>query len=168
MVSKYADSALGPLLQIGCGDSPLPELLFKAGFRLSEHIDIAPQVVATQQRRYPAAAWPGMEFAVQDFLSSEAGGGAPPPLHRFATVIDKAGIWDWLQDESPKQLPRLLAAVRDALMVGPQKGVYIIVTKQTPVQLSETLAQLRVEFLVEASRALGRKGIAWSYVLEPL
>jgi len=169
IVSTHADPSLGPLLHVGCGDSPLPELLYKAGFRTSEHIDIAPQVVSTMQKRYPQADWPGMSFAVRDFLApAEIGGGPPPPLHRFAAVVDKAGIWDWLQDEASEHLPKLLASVREALLAGPTKGVYIIVTKQTPIQLSETLAKARAQFLVETSQPLGKTGNAWSYVLEPL
>jgi len=169
VVSTYADPSLGPLLHVGCGDSPLPELLYRAGFRASEHIDIAPQVVSTMQQRYPQTEWPGMSFEVRDFLApADIGGGPPPPLHRFAAVVDKAGLWDWLQDEAMEHLPKLLTSVREALLAGPTKGVYIIVTKQTPVQLSETLAKARAQFLVETSQPLGKTGIAWSYVLEPL
>jgi len=166
VVAQFADAADGPVLHVGCGDSPMPELLYKAGFTSSVHIDIAPQIISLLRQRYPPAQWPGMEFVVRDFLApAEAGGGPPPPLHRFAAVIDKAGIWDWLQDEAPSELPRLMERVRDALRTGQRPGAYIIVTKQTPLELSDTLAQVRAEFTVEASRPLGSKGVAWSYVL---
>jgi len=169
VVATYVDPALGPVLHVGCGDSPMPELLYRAGFHAVEHIDIVPQVVSTMKARYPSDLWPGMNFSVRDFLGATAhGGGPPPPLNRFAAVIDKAGIWDWLQDEASEHLPRLLESVREALMIQPQRGVYIIVTKQSPFQLSETLARARANFLVETSQALGQKGIAWCYVLEPL
>lgn len=169
VVSNYADPELGPILHVGCGDSPMPGLLYKAGFVQAEHIDIAPQIVSTLKERYAADAFPGMTFAVRDFLApAEAGGGPPPPLNRFAAVIDKAGIWDWLQDEALEHVPLLLSMVRDALLLGPQKGVYIIVTKQNPSQFSDSLAHVRAQFSVETTQRLGAKNIAWSYVLEPL
>lgn len=168
VVSVYADPSQGPILHVGCGDSPMPELLYKAGFRRAEHIDIAPQIVSVMQQRYPNTTYPGMSFAVRDFLEPGTGGGPPPPLHRFAAVIDKAGIWDWLQDEAKEHLPLLMDKVRSALMTQPQKGVYIIVTKQNPAQLSDTLSQVRAQFIVETSKPLGSSNLAWSYVLEPL
>jgi len=169
VVSEWADPKQGPILHVGCGDSPMPGLLYKAGFHEAEHIDIAPQVIEAMQKKYPEATWPGMHFAVRDFLEPGANGGPPPPLNRFAAVIDKAGIWDWLQDEAMQYVPLLLAKVRSALLLEEtRKGVYIIVTKQNPAQLSDTLARIRAPFSVETSRALGTSNIAWSYVLEPL
>merc|ERR1712228_218034 len=120
----------------------MPALLHKAGFHKSEHIDVAPQVIATMRNRYPASEWPGLHLETRDFLATaDAGGGPPPPLHRFSAVIDKAGIWDWLQDEAASALPKLLTAVRDALVPGGQ-GVYVIATKQTPKELSDSLAKI--------------------------
>jgi len=175
VVRDYADPALGPVLQIGCGDSPVPELLHLAGFQRSEHLDVAPRVIASMRARYPAAEWPGLKFEVRDFLAA----GPPPPAHRFGAVVDKAGIWDWLQDEAPDGLPRLLAAVHRALVPGAQQGVYVLATKQAPADLAQTLARAAAvsngqgagsagAFAVEATRPLGSKGIAWAYVLSPL
>jgi len=174
VVKVFADPALGPVLQIGCGDSPLPELLHQAGFNVSEHLDVAPEVITAMRTRHPVKERPGMHFQVRDFLSS----GAPPPAHRFGAVIDKAGIWDWLQEEAPHALPRLLSNVRRALVQGSgqgaeQQGVYIIATKQTPSDLSQSLSKAAVSgggtgFLVEATHPLGTKGIAWAYVLIPV
>lgn len=165
VVRTYADPGLGPVLQIGCGDSPIPELLVRAGFNRSEHLDIIPEVVKTMQQRYPASEWPGLSFKVRDFLER----GAPPPLGRFSAVLDKAGIWDWLSEEAPHALPRLVEAVRLALVPPPQQGVYIIGTKQTPAELSQTLAKAFQDggcpFHVEATRPLGSSGVAWAYVL---
>eukprot|EP00928_Gymnodinium_smaydae_P070823 TRINITY_DN5457_c0_g7_i1.p1 TRINITY_DN5457_c0_g7~~TRINITY_DN5457_c0_g7_i1.p1 ORF type:complete len:374 (+),score=58.02 TRINITY_DN5457_c0_g7_i1:76-1197(+) len=175
VVQVHVNPRTGPVLHIGCGASPLPDLLYSAGFRDSEHVDIAPDVIATLQQRYQAETWPGMRFEVRDFLAS----GAPPPTNRFAAVIDKAGIWDWLQEEAADALPRLLSAVRDALL--PTGGVYIVATKQKPKELAQTLALLAVDaapgsafasgspglFHVEATQPLGDAGVAWAYVLAP-
>lgn len=172
VVKVYADPKLGPVLQVGCGDAPVPELLIEAGFPKVENIDIAPQVISMMRQKYPAKDWPGLTFKVRDFLEDpEFGGGAPTPHHRFSAVIDKAGIWDWLQDEAPKNLPRLLAAAHQALVEPPKQGTYIIVTKQTPRELSDTLrlaGPVGTKFAVEASVHLGGKGIAWAYVLIPI
>lgn len=172
VVLPHTDPSLGPILQIGCGDSPLPGLLHKAGLTASEHIDVAPQVVEAMRKRYPADEWPGLHFEVRDFMANaKKGGGAPPPAHRFAAVIDKAGIWDWLQDEKAEALPQLLAAVHDALVPPPQRGVYVVATKQSPGLLSETLAKAArsgASFAVDATQPLGTSGIAWAYVLMPL
>eukprot|EP00442_Polarella_glacialis_P048171 CAMPEP_0115070034 /NCGR_PEP_ID=MMETSP0227-20121206/12887_1 /TAXON_ID=89957 /ORGANISM="Polarella glacialis, Strain CCMP 1383" /LENGTH=361 /DNA_ID=CAMNT_0002456499 /DNA_START=66 /DNA_END=1148 /DNA_ORIENTATION=- len=160
VVRTFADPGLGPVLQIGCGDSPIPELLHRAGFPKSEHIDIAPEVIDAMKLRYPVAEWPGLAFQVRDFMSR----GAPPPRRRFSAVLDKAGIWDWLQDESPGGLPILLSAVRNALVPAPLQGVYVIATKQTPAELSDTLRKIDQgpnAFHVEATRPLGSSGIAW-------
>merc|ERR1712118_129188 len=103
--------------------------------------------VEAMRKRYPTDAWPGLQFEVRDFMANtEKGGGAPPPAHRFAAVIDKAGIWDWLQDEKDwgrlqaDAVPILLAAVHDALLLPPQRGVYVVATKQSPGRLSDALA----------------------------
>merc|ERR1712054_398725 len=110
----------------------------KAGFTNAEHIDIEPRVVGAMRKRYPADRWPGVSFEVRDFLASSAsGGGPPPPLNRFAAVVDKAGIWDWLVEEKPSLVPRLLSTVADALVQAPQPGAYVIATKQTPSELQE-------------------------------
>lgn len=53
----------------------------------------------------------------------------------------QAGIWDWLQEEAPQLLPRLLQRVDEALAESPE-AVYIIATKLTPPQLSELLGRL--------------------------
>lgn len=169
----HADASAGPVLHIGCGDSPLPGFLERAGFPLSEHIDIAPEVITLLRARYPSSQWPGMRFEVRDFLAAGSSGGAPPPEHRFGAVVDKAGIWDWLQEEASGALPKLLAAVRAALVEPPARGVYIVATKQTPLELSRTLADAAAagvdgtSFIVEATHPLGRSGVAWAYVLAP-
>jgi len=175
VVRRYASPADGPVLQVGCGDSPLPAVLHGAGFHASEHIDIAPQVVDEMRERYPAVAWPGLHFEVRDFLADTAtngggvGGGAPPPSHRFAVVIDKFGIWDWLQEESPRTLPRLLTAVRRALAELPKPGIYVVATKQTPSELQESLVGAAASFAVDATHPLrSGAGSAWAYVLVPL
>lgn len=197
VVLVHVDASTGPVLQVGCGDSPFAALLHEAGYRNSENLDVAPQVIEAVQRRYPASTYPGLQFELRDFMGS----GPPPPLHRFAAVIDKAGIWDWLQEEKPTALPRLLSAVRDALIQTPKPGVYIIATKQTPSEFQETLTsaqQMRsappssaneavadawadtAAFAVEATRPLGAEetgalrtfdgGVvkAWVYVLIPI
>lgn len=171
VVVPHVDAGLGPVLQVGCGDSPLPAFLHKAGFVNSEHIDIEPRVVATMQERYPEASWPGVHFEERDFLAhSSSGGGPPPPLHRFAAVIDKAGIWDWLLEEKPSLVPRLLSAVADALVLVPRPGAYVVATKQKPSELQATLAD-KPGFVVMASRPLLSSSTlgasAWAYVLVP-
>ncbi|CAK0867295.1 unnamed protein product [Prorocentrum cordatum] len=167
----------GPVLQIGCGDSPLPALLHQAGFRDATHIDIAPQVVEAMRERYPAADWPGVRFERRDFMAAPAaGGGAPPPAGGYWLVVDKAGIWDWLQEEAPAGLPVLLDRVHGALVPPPQRGLYVVVTKQNPGQLAAALARVAAaapggaggRFAVEASRPLGSSGLAWAYVLVAL
>lgn len=174
VVRNFADPGLGPVLQIGCGDSPIPELLLRAGFPESEHIDIAPQVIELMRLRYPSDRFPGLRFEVRDFLASPlVGGGAPPPVGRFSAVIDKAGIWDWLQDEKvvDSALPSLLKAVRAALVPPPAQGIYAVVTKQTPKELVQSLrkaGKIGASFAVEASQPIGDKGIAWAYVLSPI
>jgi len=161
VIEQRVDASDGPLLQIGCGDSPLPGLLHSAGFRDVDHIDISPQVVSLMRRRYSGPSWEGMRFEVRDFMASpSAGGGAPPPAHKFSAVIDKAGIWDWLQDEAPSALRRLLAAVQRALKT---EGVYIVVTKQPPSELQQSLTQTAASFIVEESHLL-QGGQAWAYV----
>merc|ERR1712130_1022433 len=108
--------------------------------------------------------WPGMRFELRDFLApASSGGGPPPPAHRFAAVIDKAGIWDWLGHENPPALPRLLEAVREALS---EQGLYVISTKQTPRELQKSLRRAGVKFAVDASFPLSG-GLAWAYVLMP-
>lgn len=171
VVLPNVDSSLGPVLQIGCGDSPLASLLYKAGFTTSEHIDVEPRVIEAMRARYPSASWPGLHFEERDFLvSSSEGGGAPPPLHRFAAVVDKAGIWDWLVEEKLSLLPRLLSAVRESLVKAPRPGAYIVATKQTPSELQEVLSE-KWGFVVEATRPLMSSGSlgasAWAYVLVP-
>mmetsp|Transcript_101913 Transcript_101913/g.161104 ORF Transcript_101913/g.161104 Transcript_101913/m.161104 type:complete len:354 (-) Transcript_101913:43-1104(-) len=174
VVLPHVDSGLGPVLQIGCGDSPLAASLYQAGFRDSEHIDIEPRVVKALQKRYPEVEWPGMHFEVRDFLeSASAGGGAPPPLHRFAAVVDKAGIWDWLVEEKPSVLPRLLNAVIEALVLAPRPGAYVVATKQKPSDFQETLSKYGSNgFAVEATRPLLSStnvgASAWAYVLIPV
>jgi len=167
VIKVHADPALGPVLQIGCGDSPLPALLHQAGFGLSEHLDIAPQVISGMRSRYPAAEWPGLQFHVRDFLAN----GARPPAHRFGLVIDKAGLWDWLQDEAPETLPHLLDRVHSALLPASQQPAYVLVTKQRPSQFSQTLVHIAAgagsRFHVEATLPLGSEGVAWAYVLAP-
>eukprot|EP00913_Durusdinium_trenchii_P015804 g14852.t1 len=86
LVRPYADPTLGPVLHVGCGDAPVPEHLHAAGFPSSEHIDIAPEVIARMRDTYPAEQWPGFSFQVRDFLTQ----GAPPPKGRFCAVLDKA------------------------------------------------------------------------------
>jgi len=160
--------------------------MYNAGFKTIENIDISPEIVRLMSARYPSSAYPGMSFEVRDFLaSSSAGGGAPLPLHRFGAVVDKAGIWDWLQDERPSALPRLLVAVRDALREktrdedggDAEPGMYIITTKQTPKRLQRTLTVAGTEgeqgglggsarFVVDATVRL-TGGIAWAYILIP-
>lgn len=159
----HVDPSLGPVLQIGCGESPLPQMLHRAGFLDSEHLDISPQVIMSMRDRYSGPEWQGMKFHVRDFMRESTGG---PPLlaHRFAAVIDKAGIWDWLQDEAPWALPRLLANVLAALVKPPQVGVYVVVTKQTPREFQRSLALAPIVF-VESSRSLNE--LAWAYVLVP-
>lgn len=154
----------GPVLHIGCGDSPMPEALHRSGFR-AENVDVAPQVVSTLRARYPAADWPGLLFEVRDFLAA----GAPRPAHRFAAVVDKAGIWDWLVEEAPHLLPRLLAAVREALVVESPGGVYVVATKQMPLELQRSLTQAAADFVVDSTQQLqSGAGIAWAYVLTPV
>lgn len=165
VVVPNVEKHVGPVLQIGCGDSPLPRFLHDAGFTVSEHIDIVPQVIETMRLQYPSAQWPGLRFEVRDFLEHR-GGGVPPPLHRFSAVVDKAGIWDWLQDEKVEALPMLLHAVREALVRPPKRGVYIIVTKQTPRELMLCLNRASEGFLVDATYPLSNR-IAWAYVLLP-
>lgn len=168
VVAVHVDPNVGPLLHIGCGDSPMPSLLHGAGFHYTEHLDISSDVISKLRERYPASKWPGMRFEVRDFLGNpNAGGGAPPPAHRFSAVIDKAGIWDWLQEEAEVLLPGLLAAVRRALVEAPVRGKYIIATKQTPIELSDTLARIGTGFTVDVTRPLGSSGIAFAYVLSP-
>lgn len=171
VVLPHVDGSLGPVLQIGCGDSPLAALLYEAGFHTSEHIDIEPRVVEAMRKRYPEATWPGLRFEERDFLAgSSAGGGPPPPLNRFAAVVDKAGIWDWLLEEKPSLIPRLLAAVSDALVVAPQPGAYVVATKQSPSEFQKSLSA-QSGFAVEATRALLSSttlgASAWAYVLVP-
>lgn len=163
LVRPYADPSLGPVLQLGCGDAPVPEHLHRAGFPLSEHLDIVPEVIQRMRQKYPVEQWPGFTFLVRDFLSQ----GAPRPLGRFCAVLDKAGIWDWLQEEAPQMLPSLLALVRQALPPAPEEGVYIIATKLSPPALAETLAEAggNLGFHVEKSLRLGDAGVAWGYVL---
>ncbi|CAK9005256.1 unnamed protein product, partial [Durusdinium trenchii] len=136
LVRPYADPTLGPVLHVGCGDAPVPEHLHAAGFPSSEHIDIAPEVIARMRDTYPAEQWPGFSFQVRDFLTQ----GAPPPKGRFCAVLDKAGIWDWLQEEAPHMLPHLLELVQQALV--PSDGVYIIATKLGPPELAALLGHL--------------------------
>mmetsp|Transcript_98085 Transcript_98085/g.184441 ORF Transcript_98085/g.184441 Transcript_98085/m.184441 type:complete len:370 (-) Transcript_98085:81-1190(-) len=197
VVRVHVDPSAGPVLQVGCGDSPLAALLHEAGYRKSENLDVAPQVIEAVQRRYPASEYPGMQFELRDFM----GRGPPQPLHRFSAVIDKAGIWDWLQEEKPTAIQRLLSTVRDALIQTPKPGVYIVATKQTPSEFQETLSaaqQMRsplpssaneamtdawadnAAFAVETTRPLGAEETgalrtfdggpvkAWVYVLIPL
>lgn len=159
----HVDPSLGPVLQIGCGESPLPQMLHRAGFLDSEHLDISPQVIMSMRDRHSGPEWQGMKFHVRDFMR-ESTGGPPLPAHRFAAVIDKAGIWDWLQDEAPWALPRLLANVLAALVKPPQVGVYVVVTKQTPREFQRSLALAPIVF-VESSRSLNE--LAWAYVLVP-
>merc|ERR1719387_2013944 len=72
------------ILQVGCGDSPIAELLYHAGFHNIHSIDINAQVIAAMKLRYPPARWPGFSFEVRDFLDdSEIQPG-------FTTVLDKA------------------------------------------------------------------------------
>ena len=59
LVRPFADPGLGPVLHLGCGDAPVPELLLRAGFPNSMHIDIAPQVIEVMRRRYPVKEFPG-------------------------------------------------------------------------------------------------------------
>eukprot|EP00927_Polykrikos_kofoidii_P019211 TRINITY_DN18958_c0_g2_i1.p1 TRINITY_DN18958_c0_g2~~TRINITY_DN18958_c0_g2_i1.p1 ORF type:complete len:329 (-),score=54.83 TRINITY_DN18958_c0_g2_i1:107-1093(-) len=156
------------VLHIGCGDSPLPSLLHSAGYRPVENLDISPEVIELMRTRYPAADWPGLDFEVRDFMASPTvGGGAPPPAHRFAAVVDKAGIWDWLQDEKSSATTRLLESVRTALQLEPEPGAYIIATKQTPHELQGTLMAADANFAVDMTYPLPG-GIAWAYVLVPL
>ncbi|CAJ1423052.1 unnamed protein product [Effrenium voratum] len=156
----FADPSLGPVLSIGCGDAPVPELLHGAGFEASLHLDVAPQIIELMKRKYPKEQWPGLEFQVRDFLRQ-----GPPPK-TFSAVLDKAGIWDWLQEEVPQMLPQLLRLVRKALP--PEDGVYVIATKQSPAQLAATLhavhgAEHAPAFHVETSGRLSE--VAWAYVL---
>eukprot|EP00439_Symbiodinium_sp_Y106_P025452 s5316_g3.t1 len=167
LVRPYADPGLGPVLHLGCGDAPVPELLLRAGFAASTHIDVASQVIEVMRSRYPAKDWPGLDFQLRDFLKS-----GPPADARYCAVLDKAGIWDWLQEEAPQMLPHLLRLVRQALVPPPAESVYVIATKQTPAELAETLAIVHnreaLDFHVEATRRLGNAGVAWGYVLSPL
>eukprot|EP00434_Breviolum_minutum_P022573 symbB.v1.2.019918.t1/scaffold1650.1/size135921/7 len=135
LVRPYADPSLGPVLHVGCGDAPVPEHLHRAGFPVSVHLDVAKEVIDVMKRKYPAEEWPGFTFLVRDFL----GQGAPAPLGGFCAVLDKAGIWDWLQEEAPQMLPMLLRLVRQALPPPPAEGVYILATKLSPVALAHTL-----------------------------
>jgi len=73
LVRPYADPGLGPVLHLGCGDAPVPELLLRAGFAASTHIDVASQVIEVMRSRYPAKDWPGLDFQLRDFLKSGAG-----------------------------------------------------------------------------------------------
>lgn len=196
VVLAHVDPGTAPVLQVGCGDSPLPSILHEAGFRHIENLDVAPQIIEILKQRYPTSEWPGLRFELRDFMGS----GAPPPLHRFAAVIDKAGIWDWLQEEKPSALPRLLASVRNALIQIPKPGVYIVATKQTPSEFQRSLSSAQqpqssllgpmseaatdvesdsIAFAVEATRPLGgedgalgsfsKSGVkAWVYVLIPM
>mmetsp|Transcript_38185 Transcript_38185/g.105272 ORF Transcript_38185/g.105272 Transcript_38185/m.105272 type:complete len:304 (+) Transcript_38185:87-998(+) len=159
--SVVVDGGRAKLLQIGCGDSPLPELLHKAGFRNVEHLDVSPRVVEAMRLRYPAEGWPGMAFEVRDFLADGARRGRDA-----AAVIDKAGIWDWLQEEKPSILPRLLEAVRSELRPEPDPGVYIVVTKQSPMELQRSLQGADSNFAVDAAYKLS-SDVAWAYALVP-
>lgn len=149
----------GHILQIGCGDSPVVEFLYKSGFRNIHSVDISPQVVSLMQLRYPSKQWPGLSFESIDFLED------PKSQKDFSTVIDKAGIWDWLQEEKPSELERLLSNVRQALLPVPgedsNRKRYVIMTKQSPEGVRGKIAGSG--FVVDVAKSM--QGGAWTYVL---
>jgi len=172
--SVFLEKALEPelmtnksqaILQIGCGDSPLAELIWRAGFHNLLNVDVAASVVDRMRGSYPASNWPGLKFQLADLFDPRA-----LPVHGFDVVVDKGGAWDWNKNYAGRPAAVLSAVQR--LLRKSRTGRYLVATTQTPEEfdttarlgLGGTTADSPIGFERVSAKDLG--GGVWAYTLK--
>eukprot|EP00927_Polykrikos_kofoidii_P001191 TRINITY_DN10434_c0_g1_i1.p1 TRINITY_DN10434_c0_g1~~TRINITY_DN10434_c0_g1_i1.p1 ORF type:complete len:253 (+),score=57.35 TRINITY_DN10434_c0_g1_i1:93-851(+) len=123
------------VLQIGCGNSRVAEVMADTGFTDVTSVDVSPSVIEANKAKYEGN--PALKFVVGDVFAMK-----DFKTNTFDAALDK-GTWDAIAKKKSKDM---LKEVRRVLK---KSAVYLVLTFSKPENALDYLLDWRVNWKVE-------------------